>query len=68
VKVYDFAGDFVTTLVNNQAFEAGSAAVSWAGEAEDGSALANGAYMIRVEAFDGAARQATTVKAVIWRE
>jgi len=68
VKVYDFAGDFVSTLVSNQAFDAGNVTIPWAGEAEDGSALANGAYMIRVEAFDGAARQATTVKAVIWRE
>jgi hypothetical protein len=68
VKVYDFAGDFVSTVVNNQAFEAGTGAVSWAGDAADGSALANGAYMIRVEAFDGAGHQATTVKAVIWRE
>jgi hypothetical protein len=30
--------------------------------------LANGAYLIRVEVFDGAARSTATLKAVIWRE
>jgi hypothetical protein len=68
VKVYDFAGEYVSTLKNGVPFDAGSRQIPWSGQAADGSPLANGAYMIRVEAFDGAARQATTVKAVVWRE
>ena len=67
-KVYDFAGEFVTTLVSRQAHDAGPVNIPWSGQAADGSPLANGAYLIRVEIFDGAARSAETLKAVIWRE
>jgi len=67
-KVYDFAGEYVATIANHEPFPAGAGIVRWAGQAEDGTDLANGAYLIRIEAFDGSATRSATVKAVIWRE
>lgn len=67
-KVYDFAGEYVGTLDPMSYDHGGTYVVSWAGNAADGTPLANGAYMIRVQAHDGSATKATTLKAVIWRE
>jgi len=68
-KVYDFAGEEVATLADHEPYGAGTHGdLRWAGQADDGTDLANGAYMIRVEAFDGSARKSATIKAVIWRE
>lgn len=68
IKVYDFAGEFVGTLLSNHHFGAQNNAWPWAGVAPDGTPLANGAYMIRIEAYDGTARKTAVVKAVLWRE
>ncbi len=65
-KVYDFAGDYVTTIANGQ-FSAGAVAIPWDGTA-NGAELGNGAYLIRVEAEDGNSKKGATIKAVIWRE
>jgi len=68
-KVYDFAGEYVTTIASHEPYAAGVwSDLRWAGQASDGTELANGAYLIRLEAFDGSARKAATIKAVIWRE
>lgn len=67
-KVYDFAGEYVGTLDPMSYDHGGSYVVPWAGHAADGTPLANGAYMIHVQAHDGSATKATTLKAVIWRE
>ncbi len=67
VKVYDFAGDYVTTLANNEHYMAGPVDIAWDGTA-GGAELGNGAYLIRVEAEDGKSKKGATIKAVIWRE
>ena len=67
IKVYDFAGDYVTTLPRQFYDQPGSYEIAWAGQAA-GTDLANGAYLIRIEAHDGSATKGATVKAVIWRE
>ena len=68
-KVYDFAGDHVATIASHEPYGAGTHGdLRWAGQADDGTDLANGAYVIRLEAFDGSAHKSTTIKAVIWRE
>jgi len=69
VKVYDFAGEYVTTLAANERMAAGeNTDIIWSGQAADGTPLANGAYMIRAEAKDGSTTKGATIKAVIWRE
>jgi len=67
-KVYDFAGEYVATLDPVSLQQGGTYDIPWAGQASDGTPLANGAYMIRVTADDGTAKKAATIKAVIWRE
>lgn len=66
-KVYDFAGEYVATL-DPMTGASGPVNVAWAGQASDGTPLANGAYMIRVMADDGTAKKSAVIKAVIWRE
>ena len=68
IKVYDFAGEFVGTVLSGAQYGQGTWNVPWSGQAADGTPLANGAYLIRVEAEDGSARKTATIKAVIWRE
>jgi len=59
----------VSTVSSRQHFsQAGTFSVPWAGVASDGTPLANGAYLIRLEAHDGSAIKTATVKAVIWKE
>jgi len=65
-KVYDFAGDYVTTIASRP-YPAGVVSIPWDGTA-NGAELGNGAYMIRVEAEDGNSKKGSTIKAVIWRE
>ncbi|MBU2692995.1 MAG: hypothetical protein KJ970_18915 [Candidatus Eisenbacteria bacterium] len=71
VKVYDFAGDYVTTLATHELLGGTDEDVSipWSGQA-GGADLANGAYIVRITAKDpdtGRVEQ-TNVKIVIWRE
>lgn len=68
IKVYDFAGEFVRTLASGDPMPVGAHSIPWGGQAGDGTDLANGAYMIRVEANDGSTTKGATIKAVIWRE
>jgi len=68
IKIYDFAGVEVATLANQMHFDAGDCVVNWAGEANDHTALANGAYICRIVATDGIKTAEQSVKLVIWRE
>jgi hypothetical protein len=68
IKVYDFGGDFVSTISNRELFAAGENVVEWGGEAADGTDLANGAYICRIRATDGARTEESNLKVVIWRE
>jgi len=69
VQVYDFGGKFVSTLASKQRFDStDSGVIEWGGEAADGTDLANGTYIVRVTATDGARTEETNLKVVIWRE
>jgi len=62
VKIYDFAGNYVSTVVP------GPNGFAWGGTAADGTKLANGAYIVRVTATDGARTEVANLKVVLWRE
>jgi len=68
VKIFDFGGDYVTTLLSKEPYSGGAVAVEWGGEAADGTDLANGTYIARVVVTDGAQTQETNLKVVLWRE
>lgn len=68
VRIYDFGGNFVTTLALNEAVEAGTKVIEWGGEAADGTDLANGTYIAHVAVTDGARTEETNLKVVLWRE
>ena len=68
VKVYDFGGLEVATLKNHEQMSPGADAFGWAGQAADGTNLANGAYIVRVTADDGVRIAEQNMKVVIWRE
>jgi hypothetical protein len=50
IRVYDAAGRVVHTVASNQLMSAGSHAIRWDGRASGGR-VANGMYLIRVDAF-----------------
>jgi hypothetical protein len=65
-KVYDFAGEYVTTLTTGEL--APGAPIAWGGTASDGTKVANGAYIVRIVATDGSRTETANLKVVIWRE
>ncbi len=67
-KVYDFGGNYVATLAAVKHFDAGSHMVPWAGESSDHTDLANGSYIVRLTATDGARTEEANLKVVLWRE
>jgi hypothetical protein len=69
IKIYDFAGLEVATVRNQVHFDSGHwSNVTWAGEADDGTPLSNGAYICRITATDGVKTVDQNLKLVIWRE
>jgi hypothetical protein len=68
IKIYDFAGLQVATVVNQKHLPAGYRTEPWAGEADDHTALSNGAYICRITATDGVKTVEQNLKLVIWRE
>lgn len=68
VRIYDFAGIEVATLASMMHLPAGMNHLDWAGEAADHTDLANGAYICRITATDGAKTEEQNLKVVIWRE
>ncbi|MCB9464834.1 MAG: hypothetical protein H6682_14165 [Candidatus Eisenbacteria bacterium] len=68
VRIYDFGGNYVTTIASNDHVESGVATYGWGGEAEDGTDLANGTYFARVIATDGTRTEEKNLKVVLWRE
>lgn len=68
IKVYDFAGNFVTTLKSHESMAGATQHVYWGGTTNDGTRCANGAYIVRVTATDGARTEESNLKVVIWRE
>jgi len=64
LAVYNLAGQQVTTLVEGMR-EAGTYAVTWNGQDDDGRKLASGVYLYRLQAGDG--KQVETRKLVLIR-
>jgi hypothetical protein len=67
VTAYDWSGDFVATIFKGQ-LPVGPQNIQWGGQAEDGTALANGVYLLRIVADDGARQEPKVVKVAIWNE
>jgi hypothetical protein len=42
--------------------------VSWGGQANDGTALGNGVYLLRIVADDGTRQERSVVKVALWNE
>ncbi len=68
VKIYDWNGNFVTTLAAQQSMDGSAHTIQWGGEASDGTDLANGTYIARVTATDGKRTEEANLKVVLWRE
>jgi len=67
ITVADFNGDKVWTI-NAGALGVGVQNIKWGGDAEDGTPLANGVYLARIEAKDGRRTETQTLKIAIWRD
>jgi hypothetical protein len=67
-SMYDYGGNEIQVLNWKVAGVVGNNQWEWSGQAADGTDLANGAYICRVEATDGRRKEAQNVKVVIWRE
>ncbi len=67
ITIYDFNGEKVRTINAGQ-LGVGRQSIKWGGDAEDGTPLANGAYLARIEAKDGRRTEAQTIKVAIWRD
>lgn len=67
ITVYDFNGDKVKTIRPGN-LGVGAQTIKWGGDAEDGTPLANGVYLARIEANDGRRTETQTLKVAIWRD
>ena len=67
ITVYDFNGDKVKTIRPGN-LSVGTQVIKWGGDAEDGTPLANGVYLARIEANDGRRTQTQTIKVALWRD
>ena len=69
VKIYDFAGEFVTTIVSNQ-YVSTSEKLYWDGSTESGTDVANGTYLCYIKAkdSDGATKTAVIKITVIKKD
>ena len=59
-KIYDFAGEYVTTLCKDKSVGI-SETLSWNGATEDGTPLADGTYLCHLKARDGKGAVKTAV-------
>jgi len=67
VFIYDWAGQFVNQL-NLGSLTSGAQSVLWGGQTQDGRALGNGTYLVRIVASTLARQSATVLKVVVWNE
>jgi hypothetical protein len=68
VKIYDFAGEFVTTIVSNQ-YVSTSKKLYWDGTTEGGTAVANGTYLCYIKAKDSdGATKTAVIKITVLKE
>ena len=67
IRAYDWSGDFVAQIFKGQ-LPVGQANIPWGGQAEDGTALANGVYLVRIVADDGSRQEPKIIKLALWNE
>jgi hypothetical protein len=67
VYVYDWAGQFVNQL-DLGSLTSGAQSVLWGGQTQDGRALGNGTYLVRIVASTLARQSAAVLKVVVWNE
>ncbi len=67
VTAYDWAGDYVATIFKGTK-GIGPVNITWGGQTEDGRALANGVYLIRIVVNDGSRQEPRVLKLAIWNE
>jgi len=66
-RVFDFAGNHVVTLVEDEVMTHELNSVTWAGADQDGNPVANGVYFCYVEADDGSKVTTAVVKIAVLR-
>jgi hypothetical protein len=67
VYIYDWAGRFVDQL-DMGALATGPHSTAWGGQTQDGRALGNGTYLVRIVASTSARQSAAVLKVVVWNE
>ncbi len=67
VTAYDWAGDYVATIFKGTK-GIGPVNLEWSGQTEDGRALANGVYIVRIVVSDGSRQEPKVLKVAIWNE
>jgi hypothetical protein len=54
--------------VAQESLPAGNHILGWGGQANDGTALGNGVYLLRIVADDGTRQERSVVKVALWNE
>jgi len=67
VRIYDWSGNYVAQVAQD-ALPAGSHVLKWGGQSNDGTALGNGVYLVRIVADDGTRQERSVVKVALWNE
>ena len=62
IKLYDFSGELVKTLVPGDYYNAGHVTEYWYGATDDGEDVANGIYLCHIEANDGSHTASEVIK------
>jgi hypothetical protein len=67
VTIYDWAGDYVATAFKGTK-GVGPVMIEWGGQTDDGRALGNGMYIVRIVVDDGSRQEPRVMKLAIWNE
>jgi hypothetical protein len=68
VKIYDFAGDLVNTLVPGDYYGAGHVTKHWYGANDEGEDVANGVYLCHIKVNDGSHTASEVIKIAVVRK
>jgi hypothetical protein len=68
VKIYDFSGELVKTVVPGDYMNAGHHTKTWHGANEDGDGVANGIYLCHIQAHDGSHTASEVIKIAVVRK
>jgi hypothetical protein len=67
VRIFDWSGNAVGTVFRGSG-QTGANQVRWSGQAEDGRRLANGVYLVRIEAASGTRREPVVLRVALWND